>query len=251
MRVVAIGALAIGLAAWWYSQGAFAQLARAPQPTNVSFTAESQDGMIVVAENAGTSVEAGVYRFVRLGGVEGQEREYIDIDVGAGRGQLLAGNLASGDETHVFHYTLVPPGDYALIFLVSNELRFTSTGTAFVTRRDTYNACLSDAAPIYRVARGEIALVLAPDRNPYDMFRDNGTARRMLLSRFPPGTTIDYLRSPEKAELDFVGVVSANPSLIAQYLWVAPVGALAFDAPAAADLDHCVVGEDLTLSLSQ
>lgn len=141
-------------------------MAQVPQPTNVAFAGSNENGMLVVAENAGTAADPGLYRFVRIDGDAGHTLSHVDIGVGAGRGQVLAGQRpGSAEITHVFHYAVVPPGDYALVF-------YGSSGTNVVIDWRRW-ACLSNAAPIFRVGAGAIAIVRTPDRASYDMFRDS------------------------------------------------------------------------------
>lgn len=236
----------LGIMVWLAPLAAGAQIfARVQeQPTDVAFAASNENGMLVVAEHFGTASDAGRYRFARIDREGSQVLDYVDIEVGAGRGHLLLGQRPGTPEiTHVFHYAVVPAGDYALVYL-------DSWGTNSVSNISRW-ACLNNAAPVYAVSAGAITAVLAPDRASQDVFRDIGIARRAMLRRFPPGTTFEYLRSEEKAALDFAETVATNSRLTAPHSIASSVGTLAFEASEGARIERCVVGESFSIAAAQ
>jgi|CXWL01.1.fsa_nt_gi hypothetical protein len=237
-------AVVLAISVWLAPFAADAQLVRAPQPTNVAFAASSENGMLVVAEGDGTSYAPGRYRFVRIDREARRALGHIDIEVGPGRGQVLFGRRPEAlPVTHTFHYVVLPAGDYALVYWDSSANNVVSS----TTRR----SCLTDAAPIYVVAAGAIAVVRTPDRIAYDLYRDNGFVRRPLLRRFPQGTTVEHLTSEEKTALDFAEIVATNTLLTAQHSIAPTIGALAFEAPERARLDECLPGEGFSITLAQ
>lgn len=72
--------------------------------------------------------------------------------------------------------------------------------------------------------------------------------RMAVLGQFPPGTTLEYLRSDEKTALDFAEIAGTNTSLTAPYAFAAPVGTLTFEAPEGARLDRCLPGEGFSVT---
>jgi hypothetical protein len=237
-------ALIVGLAIWLAPFAANAQLVRTPQPTNVAFSAESASGMLVLAQSDGTSYAPGIYRFVRIDRTAGRALEVIDIEVGAGRGNVLFGRRPDAlPVTHSFHYAVVSPGEYALVY-------FDSSANNVVSNTSRWS-CENEAASIYAVGAGAVTLVRPPVRIPYDLYRDNGFVRRPLLRRFPEGTTVDYLDSPEKAGLDFAEIVATNARLTAPYTIAAPLGVVAFEAPERARRDQCTLGDGFAVTLAQ
>jgi hypothetical protein len=237
-------ALVLGLAVWLAPFAAQAQLVRVQvqQPTDVAFAADSESGMLVVAENGGAGYAPGYYKFVRIDREARRVLEPVDLLVGAVRGQVLFGPPRPGAPlvTHGFHYAIVAPGDYALVYWNSSVINPGSSNYR--------SACLSESAPIYSVGAGAIAVVHAPDRAA--SLWDLGGVRRPLLRLFPEGTTLDYIRSAEKAALDFAETAATNTRLTAPYAMASPIGTLAFDVPARADHDACQPGDGFTVTLA-
>jgi hypothetical protein len=219
-----------------------AQLVRAQQQTDVAFAADDANGMLVIAENGGASYPPGEYRFVRIDREAGQASEPIDVDVGAARGPAIFGYRDDAPMliSTTFHYAIVPPGEYALIFWSGQVNRVVSHTVTHV--------CLNEAAPIYAVTAGNITVFRAPTRIDYDLVRDNGTVRRAVLRRYPAGTTIDFLHSEEKLGLDFAEIKATNTRLTAPHAIAAPIGTLAFEARERATRNQCVVGEGFVVT---
>lgn len=219
-----------------------AQLVRVQQQTDVAFAADDANGMLVIAEDGGSSYPQGGYRLVRIDREAGQAFEPIDVDVGAARGPALFGYRedAPMQVSTTFHYAILPPGEYALIY-------WDSWGTNIVTRTERWS-CLNEAAPIYAVTPGRVTIFRAPLRIDYDIVRDNGIVRRTTLRRYPPGTTIDFLYSDEKAAIDFGEITATNTRLTAPYAIAAPIGTLAFEARERATRNQCVVGAGFSVT---
>lgn len=240
MRGVVLG-LALALA----PVAAEAQLVRVQQQTDVAFAADDANGMLVIAENGGASYPVGEYRFVRIDRETGQAGEPIDVDVGAARGPAIFGYRedAPMPVSTNFHYAIVPPGEYALIFWSRQVNR--------VVDHTVTHVCLNEAAPIYAVTAGNITVFRAPTRIDYDIVLNNGAVRRTILRRYPAGTTVDFIYSEEKLEIDFAEMRVTNTRLTAPHAIAAPIGTLAFEARERAARHQCVVGAGFTATMSE
>jgi hypothetical protein len=206
---------------------------------DTAFAANSPHGMLVVAENTGTGIAAGRYRFARIDRDARRVIDQVEFEVGAGihgsraeESKLFGQRPDSPLVTHMFHYAFVPPGEYALFYMDSSD------------RWEERWWCLS----IYQVTAGVIAVVHAPDRGGYNMFTDNAQVRAQILRSFPSGTTFEYLQSREKAAQDFEEIVATNPLLTAPHGLVSSIGTLAFEARTDARRDQCVPAEGLTIT---